>query len=465
MASFVLLPLPGALGSGFALSSLGDPGPAPDGGTRAWLQILVGHLINAVTWGYSASFGVYQLHYTTALSLPESQVAWIGSLQIFLTFFVGTVSGRSADAGYVQQTVLFGSILLVLGTFLTSLATTYWQIFLAQGLLTGLGMGVLYMPAVATIGSYWKKNKSMALGMAAAGSGTGSILFPLVVQHLQPMVGFARAVQAQGYLALFFTIIINLLLRPRLPPRRSGALIDLEAFHEPAYVLFTVGVFLVFWGLYFCFFFINTYATSIVGLAPENAVNLLVVISAVGIPVRPLLGFAADRYFGALPALIVSSLWLGIMLYVWIPVHNVGGLYVWSVFYGLATGATQGIFVGGLASLTTDPSKLGTRFGMVCSILAFASLAGPPTAGALIEADNGGFLKAQVWAGTITVAGGAFVGAAKWSQLKAARRGQNVEKREKEKERRYGGDGGTDLLDDDVLVLIAPVLVISRLME
>ena len=78
--------------------------------------------------------------------------------------------------------------------------------------------------------------------------------------------------------------------------------------------------------------------------------------------------------------------------------------------------------MGGLASLTTDPSKLGTRFGMVCSILAFASLAGPPTAGALIQADDGGFFKAQVWAGTITIAGGLFIGAAKWSQVMAARR-------------------------------------------
>lgn len=161
----------------------------PDGGLRAWLQILAGHLINALTWGYSASFGVYQLRYTTTLNLPPSQVSWIGSLQIFLTFFVGVFSGRSADAGYAQHAALLGSALIVLGTFMTSLAERYWQIFLAQGLCTGLGMGVLYMPAVAVIGSYFDKRKAMALGMAASGSGTGSIVFPLVVQNLQPRVG------------------------------------------------------------------------------------------------------------------------------------------------------------------------------------------------------------------------------------------------------------------------------------
>ncbi|KAI1747347.1 putative monocarboxylate permease [Xylaria castorea] len=403
-----------------------DPGPPPDGGTQAWLQILAGHLINAITWGYSASFGVYQLYYTTVLSIPESQIAWIGSIQIFLAFFIGTFSGRSADAGYAKHAALLGSILIVLGTFFTSLAKTYWQIFLAQGICTGLGMGILYIPAVAVVSSYWKKNKVTALGMAASGSGTGSILFTLAVQRLQPTLGFPLAVQVQGYIALTFAIIINLLLRPRLPPRKSGPLIEWHAFTEPAYLLFTIGVFLIFWALYFCFFYINTYATSIIGLSPESAVNLLVVINAVGIPVRPLLGLAADHYFGALPTLIVSTTLLAILLYIWLVIQNVTQLYVWSVFYGLATGATQGIFVGGLVSLTADPSKMGTRFGMVCSILGFATLAGPPLAGALIESENGGFSKAQIWSGTVTIAGAAFLCAAKWSQLRLTKKHQSL---------------------------------------
>ena len=31
---------------------------------------------------------------------------------------------------------------------MTSLAKTYWQIFLAQGICEGIGMGIMYMPAV-----------------------------------------------------------------------------------------------------------------------------------------------------------------------------------------------------------------------------------------------------------------------------------------------------------------------------
>ncbi len=165
------------------------PPPPPDGGLRAWSQVFVGHLVNCLTWGFAASFGVYQLHYTETLLLPPSQISWVGSIQIFLTFAISAFSGRSADAGYARHAVLAGTTMCVLGTFMTSLAKTYWQILLAQGICTGIGMGVMYLPAVTVIGTYFTRKKTMVLAIAAAGGGTGSVVFPAVVQYLIPKVG------------------------------------------------------------------------------------------------------------------------------------------------------------------------------------------------------------------------------------------------------------------------------------
>lgn len=69
---------------------------------------------------------------------------------------------------------------------------------------------------------------------------------------------------------------------------------------------------------------------------------------------------------------------------------------------------------------------MGVRFGMVCSILAFASLAGPPTAGALIQSHNGSFLEAQIWAGAVTFSAALFVCAARWTQVKFNRPAQEL---------------------------------------
>ena len=89
----------------------------------------------------------------------------------------------------------------------------------------------------------------------------------------------------QGYIALAFTTVINLLLWPHLPLRKAAPLIEWKAFLEPTYILFAIGVFLVLFALYFCFFFffITIFATLVVGLSIEELVNVLVVIYAVGI--------------------------------------------------------------------------------------------------------------------------------------------------------------------------------------
>lgn len=59
-----------------------------------------------------------------------------------------------------------------------------------------------------------------------------------------------------GLVVLVMVIIILALLRVRLPPRKSGPLVEWSAFKEPAYMLFTFGVFLLYWTLYFAIFYV-----------------------------------------------------------------------------------------------------------------------------------------------------------------------------------------------------------------
>lgn len=76
-------------------------------------------------------------------------------------------------------------------------------------------------------------------------------------------------------------------------------------------------------------------------------------------------------------------------------------MYAFSALIGLFTGAAQGLYNGALSSLTKDPSRFGIKFGMANTIAAFFALAGPPVAGAIIDADGGRYRYAQVWAGMV----------------------------------------------------------------
>ncbi|KAF4973599.1 hypothetical protein FZEAL_9277 [Fusarium zealandicum] len=385
----------------------------PDGGFRAWSQVFAALLISCLAWGYPATFGVYQLHYEETLGLPSSQISWIGSCQTFLTFAFCGPAGRLADAGYTRETVAVGSTLAVFGSFMTSLCTEYWQIFLAQGVCTGIGLALIFMPAVSVVSSYFKRKKAFALAVSAMGTGVGSIIFPATLQYLIPQIGFPWAVRCAAFVALAMCIVANLILKPYLPPRRAGPLVEWEAFSELPYVLFALGAFLTFFALYFGFFYINVYARSVIGFSSVEAVGLLLIINALGIPARPIVGYLADKILGPINTFLISMTGLSVMVYAWIGVKSVTGMYVFSVFFGFANGACQGTFVGANASLTKDPRKLGTRFGMIQTICAFASLAGPPTAGAIIDKSGGDFVWAQVWGGTVLLLGAAMVAASR----------------------------------------------------
>ncbi|KAI1439829.1 MFS general substrate transporter [Annulohypoxylon stygium] len=386
----------------------------PDGGSVAWRQVVACHLINAMACGYGAAFGIYQLYYTESLKLPSAQISWIGSVQIFLNNCTCIVAGRLADAGYAREVVLGGSFVALLGTFMTSLATEYWQIFLAQGVCTGIGLGLMYMPTITIIASYFKKRRAFALALSTAGTGTGSIIFPATVQYLIPQIGFPWAVRCAGFVALFMVVFMNALLKPRSLPQKSGPLVEWGAFKEPPYVIFIAGAFLFYWALYFGFFYINTYAIAIASFTPTSAVSLLLITNAVGIPARPIIGYLADTYLGPINAFILSCISLAITFFAWIAIDTHNTMYAFAILFGVTNSAAQGAFAGALTSLTKDPAKMGVRFGMCCTIIGFATVAGPPTAGAIIDFCNGAYLWAQIWAGGVTILAAVTLGLARY---------------------------------------------------
>lgn len=209
------------------------------------LLVALSHLVMMNTWGAINSFGVFQTYYVTALNRSPSDVSWIGSIQVFLLFFIGTFTGRLTDAGFFRPVLLIGSFLVVFGLFMGSLSTEYWQLFLAHGVCCGLGNGFLFCPSMSLLSTYFTKNKSLAIGIAAAGSATGGMVFPAMVQQLLPEIGFAWTMRTLGFVQIGSFLICNLGIKPRISPRKTGALIDWKSFEDPIYVLFALGMFFV----------------------------------------------------------------------------------------------------------------------------------------------------------------------------------------------------------------------------
>jgi hypothetical protein len=155
--------------------SIRDPPPPPDGGLNAWVQVAMGWLIIFVTWGYVNSFGSFQAYYTSVLPESPSTISWIGSIQVFLTFFIGAFSGRLLDAGLFVPTLFVGGVLQLLGIFMMSLSTKWWQLLLSQGVLTGIGGGIFFCPSMGLIATYFSKRRALAVGVVTTGNSVGSL--------------------------------------------------------------------------------------------------------------------------------------------------------------------------------------------------------------------------------------------------------------------------------------------------
>ena len=165
----------------------------------------------------------------------------------------------------------------------------------------------------------------------------------------------------------------------------------------------------------------GSYARNIIGLPYAESINLLITMNGVGIVGRVVPNYIADQYLGPLNTLIPSVIFSSLLYLCWLAISSRGGLYGWAVVYGIVGAAIQSLFPATLSSLTTNLQMMGTRMGMVFTIVSFAVLTGPPIAGQLIQKKAGGYEYAQIFAGLDLALGGVFLIAARIARSRKLR--------------------------------------------
>lgn len=138
-----------------------------------------------------------------------------------------------------------------------SLASTYWQLMLTQGLLTGIGGGIYFTPCMSILATYFSKKRALAMGIASTGNSAGGLVYPVIVRQLLPKIGFAWTTRVLGFVNVAILATVLAFMRPRLPPRKSGAIIDWTAFREPLYTLLNIAVFFQVWCIYFTLYYVR----------------------------------------------------------------------------------------------------------------------------------------------------------------------------------------------------------------
>ncbi|KAI2603532.1 MFS general substrate transporter [Hypoxylon fragiforme] len=380
-----------------------EPPPPPDGGANAWLQVAMGWLVIFTTWGWVNSFGSFQTYYSSVLPQSPSAISWIGSLQIWFCLIIGVFSGRLFDAGLFLPTFMVGAVVQVLGIFLMSLSTQYWSLMLSQ-ICTGIGSGIIFTPSLALVTTYFNKRRGLAVGLATTGNSAGGIVYPLVVRQLLPTLGFAWTTRVLGFINVACLSIVIAFMRPRLPPRKSGPLIEFAAFREWVYNGVVAGIFATSMANYFTFYYIASFGRETLGLSYSSASIMVILINGAGIIFRVIPPIIADR-IGPVNVMFPVTLAWAIVAFCWLAVDDIPGLYIFTCFYGICSGSFQCLTATCIASVTKRLDTVGTRLGMAFSISSFAALTGPPIGGAIQAANGGKFTGAQAWAAIMSFIG------------------------------------------------------------
>lgn len=380
-------------------------GPPPNGGLQAWLQVLAGFFLFFNSWGVVNTFGVFQTYYQETLlsTSTSSSISWIGSIQGFLVINFSVVVGPLIDMGYARHIVFIGAFVMIFGMMMSSLSTKYYQILLSQGIVVGLGCSCAFVSSVAVISSYFSTRRAFALGLCAAGSSLGGVIYPIMAYKLIPKVGFPWTARIIGFIIFGGMILAWTLLKPRLPPRKNRQMIHWPSFKDVSYLLLAFGLLFGFMGLYIPFFYIQTYALRI-GVEKNYAFYLLAVLNAGSVFGRIIPNFIADRV-GPYNVITCCTGCCAILLFCWIRIKDTAGLTVFCVLYGFFSGTFVSIPPACISKITPDMSIIGARMGLSFFICGFGLLMGTPIAGAILKTQSETFWRAQLFAGvTMTMA-------------------------------------------------------------
>ncbi|KAJ0331254.1 hypothetical protein COL5a_002791 [Colletotrichum fioriniae] len=123
------------------------PTGPPNGGLKAWMQVLGSFFIYFNTWGLVASFGTFQVYYEGHLLKEHSSfaISTIGSLQSFLMVFLGLFAGPIFDLGYAKQLLWVGTTLIVTGSIQPEIGFRWTVRTMALIALTTLSISIVTM--------------------------------------------------------------------------------------------------------------------------------------------------------------------------------------------------------------------------------------------------------------------------------------------------------------------------------
>ena len=171
-----------------------------------WYCVLGGVLMN-LSLGALYAWSLFVPALEQDLNLSREQASNIFSIAVAVFALCFLIGGRVQDKKGPYMVSLIGSVLFGIGFLLTSQATSLIGMYLAFGVVVGIGSGFGYVTPIGVVAKWFPDRRGLVLGLSIGAFGAGSAILGPVVPGLIADYGWRAVMLGLGILYFVATMV------------------------------------------------------------------------------------------------------------------------------------------------------------------------------------------------------------------------------------------------------------------
>jgi MFS family permease len=364
----------------------------------AWVVVWATFFALAVIFGVSYSFAAYFESFAGEFNAQRADVSLVFGLSGGVYFVFGAGAGMLADRFGPRAVTSIGMLMIAGGLLLCSFAGSMSTVYIAYGVGVGLGIALVYTPAIACVQPWFTRRRGLAAGLASAGIGAGTVAVPLIATAAIAALQWRDALRAMALGVAVLGLCATLLLRRAPSSGASGraqipGLSLREALRDSRFWWLYLSVVLAAPSMFIPFAHVSAAARDI-GIADARAVGLVGLIGIGSLVGRFVIGALADRIGRTLTLLLMQAS-AGLAYMAWFGAAGYPMLAFFALWFGLSYGGIVSLLPAICMDLFGARAVAGI-IGTLYSGAALGNLFGPVLAGAVF--DRAGSYVPVLWA-------------------------------------------------------------------
>jgi MFS family permease len=355
-----------------------------------WVVVWATFVALGVIFGVAYSFAAFFEPFAREFSAQRADVSLVFGLCGLIYFALGAFGGMLSDRLGPRLVTGAGMLCIAAGLVGASLARSMLEVTLAYGIGVGLGIALVYTPAIGTVQPWFTRRRGLAAGIASAGIGAGTLVVPLLATAAIGLWQWRGAMTAiaLGTVLVGFSAALVLKRAPAAARRADGTVPGTplkQALTSRAFIWMYVMCGFGAFGMFIPFAHLSAAARDL-GVPDARAVGLVGLIGVGSLTGRFAIGALADRV-GRPVTLVIAQASLGASFILW----AVADGYLALALFALWMGTSYGGIVSLMPALCMDlfgARAVSSIIGTLYSAAAIGNLAGPWLAGRIFDASH-----------------------------------------------------------------------------